>query len=216
MPLGAEVGLSPSDIVLDGDLAPLPQKGGGAPNFQPMSIVASTARWTKMPLGMEVVLGTGHIVLDADPAPPLRHTPAQFSVRICCGQMTGWIKMPLGTEVVLSPGYIVLDGDPAPPLTAKGAQHPLLFSAHVYCGHGRPSQLLLSSYEIPYEVHFKAVQSIFPITAPWRRGSTKECDASTTLTFETHIEVPHALLCGRPCSSSVKAKYPRTKITTRP
>ena len=28
---------------------------------------------------------------------------------------------------------------------AKGAQHRPPFSAHVYCGHGRPSQLLLSS-----------------------------------------------------------------------
>jgi len=28
---------------------------------------------------------------------------------------------------------------------AKGAQRLPLFSAHVYCGHGRPSQLLLSS-----------------------------------------------------------------------
>jgi len=27
----------------------------------------------------------------------------------------------------------------------KAAQQPVLFSAHVYCGHGRPSQLLLSS-----------------------------------------------------------------------
>ena len=62
---------------------------------------------------------------------------------ICCGQMAGWIKMPLGTEVGLGPGDVVLDGDPAPP-PAKGAQQPPLFSVHVYCGHGRPSQLLLS------------------------------------------------------------------------
>ena len=39
MPLGMEVGLSPGDIMLDGDPAP-PQKGGGAPNFRPMSIAA--------------------------------------------------------------------------------------------------------------------------------------------------------------------------------
>ena len=50
--------------------------------------------------------------------------------------------MPLGTEVDLSPGHIVVDGDPAPP--RKGAQQPL-FSAHVYRGLGRPSQLLMSS-----------------------------------------------------------------------
>ena len=53
------------------------------------------------------------------------------------------MKMPLGTEVDLGPGHIVLDGVPAP---AKGAQQsPPLFRTHVYCGHGRPSQLLLSS-----------------------------------------------------------------------
>jgi len=52
------------------------------------------------------------------------------------------MKTPLGTEVDLGSGHIVLDGVPAP---AKGAQHSPLFSAHVYCGHGRPSQLLLSS-----------------------------------------------------------------------
>jgi len=39
MPLGTELGLSPGDIVLDGDPAP-PQKKGTAPNFRPMSIVA--------------------------------------------------------------------------------------------------------------------------------------------------------------------------------
>ena len=32
-----------------------------------------------------------------------------------------------------------------PTSSAKGAQQPPLFSAHVYCGHGRPPHLLLSS-----------------------------------------------------------------------
>ena len=53
------------------------------------------------------------------------------------------MKTPLGTEVELGAGHIVLDGVPGRP---KGAQQPPpLFSAHVYCGHGRPSQLLLSA-----------------------------------------------------------------------
>jgi len=60
---------------------------------------------------------------------------------VYCGQMAGWMKTPLGTEVDLGPGHIVLDGVPAP---AKGVQRSPLFSAHVHCGHGRPSQLLLS------------------------------------------------------------------------
>jgi len=33
MPLSTEVGLGPGDIVLDGDLAPAPKKGGAAPVF---------------------------------------------------------------------------------------------------------------------------------------------------------------------------------------
>jgi len=32
IPLGMEVGLGPGDSVLDGNPAPLPQKGGGAPS----------------------------------------------------------------------------------------------------------------------------------------------------------------------------------------
>ena len=63
-------------------------------------------------------------------------------VVVCCGQTAGWMKTPLGTEVDLGPGHIVLDGVPA--LRARGTAAPL-FSAHVYCGHGRASQLLLSS-----------------------------------------------------------------------
>ena len=39
MALGAEVGLSPGHIVLDGDAAP-PRKGGTALNFRPMTVVA--------------------------------------------------------------------------------------------------------------------------------------------------------------------------------
>jgi len=40
MPLGTEVGPSPGDFVLDEDPAPFPNKGGGAPNFRPISVVA--------------------------------------------------------------------------------------------------------------------------------------------------------------------------------
>ena len=38
--------------------------------------------------------------------------------------------------------HCVSNGNPSP---EWGAAAPLLFSAHFYCGHGRPSQLLLSS-----------------------------------------------------------------------
>jgi len=45
-------------------------------------------------------------------------------------------------EMGLGRGHIVLDKDPA--RHGKGQRSPH-FSAHVYCGHGRPSQIVLSS-----------------------------------------------------------------------
>jgi len=50
--------------------------------------------------------------------------------------------------MVTGPSYapllFVFDGDPATP-RKKGTPTPTQFLAHVYCGHGRRSQLLLSS-----------------------------------------------------------------------
>ena len=70
MKLGTKVGLGPGHILLDGDPAPLPKRGG-APNFRPTPIVvkAQTAAWIKMPLSTEVGLGLRDIVLDGDPNP---------------------------------------------------------------------------------------------------------------------------------------------------
>jgi len=53
--------------------------------------------------------------------------------------------MPLSMQVGLGPGDIVLDGDPTPPTPCKRGTAALSFSAHVYCGYSRSSQLLLSS-----------------------------------------------------------------------
>jgi len=73
MPLGMKVGLDPSDIVLDGDPAPPPQKGGSAPpQFWARVYCDQAAAWIKMPLGMEVGFGSGHVVLTAGPPPPLK------------------------------------------------------------------------------------------------------------------------------------------------
>jgi len=65
---------------------PLPQKGGGAPQFSVHVYRGQTTAWIKMPLGTDVGLG----------------------------ETAGWIKMALNMEVGLGPGHIVLDGDPAP------------------------------------------------------------------------------------------------------
>jgi len=58
--------------------------------------------------------------------------------------------MPLGMEVGLGAGHIVTQ---LPPRARKGQRSPL-FLAYVYCGDGRPSQLLLSSclYMLPAPV----------------------------------------------------------------
>ena len=77
MPLGTEVGLIPSDIVLDGDPVPLPQKGAEPPVFGPCLL------W---PNGRMDHDGTwygrrprpSNVVLDGNPAPPKRCTAARF------------------------------------------------------------------------------------------------------------------------------------------
>jgi len=69
MPLHMEVGLSPCDIVLDGDPAP-PKKGTAAPHFLAHVYCGQTPGWIKMPLSTEVGLGPGDIVLDRYPARP--------------------------------------------------------------------------------------------------------------------------------------------------
>jgi len=72
MPLGREVGLAPSDIVLHGDPASRTQERGQSPRFSAHVYCGQTAGWIKMPLGMEVGLGPGHIVLHGDPAHPAK------------------------------------------------------------------------------------------------------------------------------------------------
>ena len=70
IPLGTEVGLDPSDIVLDGDRAP--KKGAQPPPQFLAHVCGQTAGWMKTPLGTEVDLRPGHIALDG--VPTLRET----------------------------------------------------------------------------------------------------------------------------------------------
>jgi len=63
MKLGVQVGLDPGHIVLDGDPAPLPQKGQ-SPQFSAHVCCGQMAAWIKMPLGMEVGLGPSDFVLN--------------------------------------------------------------------------------------------------------------------------------------------------------
>jgi len=136
MPLGMEVGLDPGDFVFDGDPAP-PRKKHTAPiQFLAHVCCGQTAGWIKMPLGMEVNLGPGDIVLYGVAAPPKRAHPPVF---VC--ETAGWMRTLLGTEVDLGPGHIVLDGE----LPRERGTAALLFMAHLYCDHGCPAQLLVSS-----------------------------------------------------------------------
>jgi len=60
--------------VLDGDPAPLPQRGT-APPLSAHIRCGQMAAQIKMPLGMEVGLGPGDFVLDGDLARPLNFWP---------------------------------------------------------------------------------------------------------------------------------------------
>jgi len=94
-----------------------------------------------MPLGTEVNVGSGDLVLDGVTAPPKRGTAPVFGS--CLLWPNGWIDEDAtwyGSRP--RPDHIVLDRVPA--LHKRGTSAPL-FSAHVYCGHGCPNQLLLSS-----------------------------------------------------------------------
>jgi len=69
MTLGTEVGLSPGDIVSDGD--PALNKMGTAPaQFSAHVCCGQMAGWIKMPLGTEVSLDPRHIVLVGTQLPP--------------------------------------------------------------------------------------------------------------------------------------------------
>jgi len=90
MLLGSEVGLGPSETVLDGEPA-LPKKGH-SPQFPAHVCCGQTAGWMKTPLGTEVGLGPGHIVLDGDPAPPKRGTAPTFQpMFIVAKPPNGWM-----------------------------------------------------------------------------------------------------------------------------
>ena len=103
MVLGMEVGLGPVHIVLDGDTAPLPKKGGRAslpPNFRSTFIVAKRLDasrchlvWSR-PQPRRLCDRWGPSAL-----PQKGRSPTQFLAHVYCGQTAAWIKMPLGTEV---------------------------------------------------------------------------------------------------------------------
>ena len=117
IPLGAEVGLSRGDFVLDGDPAPLPKKGVEPPIFSPFLLwpngwMNQDATWYgRRPRPRLHCARWG-------PSLPRKKwaQPHQLLAHVCCGQTAVCIRIPFGTEVSLSLGDIVLDGTQRPSL----------------------------------------------------------------------------------------------------
>ena len=103
------------------------------------------------------------------------------------------------TPVGLSPGYIVLHGDPTP---HKNGTTPH-FSVHVYCGHGRPSQLLVSScctahgkYRRAHWRHLASTTEVVHTGATWRIRLNM-CFLGPTQTQTTNRSVQRLLYSSR-------------------
>jgi len=111
-----QAGLGPGHIVLDGDPAPLPQKGAEPPIFGPCLLwpngwMHQDATWyggRPQPNRLCVRWGP-------NPLPQKGRSPTQFSAHVYCGQTAAWIKMALGTEAGFGLRDIVFDADPATP-----------------------------------------------------------------------------------------------------
>jgi len=128
-----------------GPSSPPPKRGQSPPaQFLADLYCCQTAGCIKMPLGMEVGLGPGDFVFDGDPATPRTEGTHHHPVFGPCSlRPNGWMDEDAtwyGSRPRPRPHCIKL----APSSARNGHRAPIL-SGHVYCGHGRPSQLLLSS-----------------------------------------------------------------------
>ena len=145
MPLGTEASVGPTrHCVRWGPSSPSP-KGAQPPNFRPMSVVAKRLDGLRCHLvwrqaSAQATLCSMRIQL----SPAKGHTHSLHPIfGSCLLWPNGWMYEDdtWYGSIHLGPRHIVLDGIPA--LRERGtASH---FSVHIYCGHGRPSQLLLSS-----------------------------------------------------------------------
>jgi len=93
MKIGKQIGLSTGHIVLDGDPAPLPQKGALLPIFGPYLL------WPNGWMDQDETWHAGRpqrwpqCVRWVPSSTPERGQSPQSLAHICCGQMAGWIKM---------------------------------------------------------------------------------------------------------------------------
>jgi len=108
MPLGRKVG--PSDIVLDGDPAPLPKKAAEPPIFGPCLLwpngrVDQDGTWHGGgPRGRPQCARWG----PSSPSPKKGPQPPPFLAHFYCDQTAACIKMPLSMDVGIGPGHILL------------------------------------------------------------------------------------------------------------
>ena len=106
MALGRKIGLDPSDIVLDGDPAPLPKRQQSPPIFGPCLLCRNgwmdqDATW------YGGGLDPSDIVLDGDPVPPPKMGQSHSIFGPCLLCPNGWIDQDTTWYGVLS--GIVLD-----------------------------------------------------------------------------------------------------------
>jgi len=104
-----------------------------------------TAGWIQMKLGTQVGLGPGHIVLDEDPAPLPERGRSSPTVSPYLLWPNGWMDQDATWHGVSSRPRLHCVGREYRSPCGRDTAAPPLFSAHVCCDHGRPSQLLLSS-----------------------------------------------------------------------
>jgi len=127
-----------------------------------------------MPLGTEVGIGPGDIVLDGYPAPPKRGTAApQFSTHVYCDQTAGcMMRIPLGTEV-------------------GTAQHPPTFRLTLLW-HGRPSQQLLSCYQLISDEAQRLKKTLFSFIHSFGLNNTvQDIKVTKTLTYVLGLNTKH-------------------------
>jgi len=138
-----EVGLGPGDFVFDGAQLPKKKCTPTPTLFLAHVYCGQTAGWIKMPLGTEVNLGPGDVELDGVAASPLKRAqPPVFGSCLLCPN--GWMDEDTTWYASRSrPRSHCIRRGPSSPL--KGHTAPPHLFGPVYCGHGRPSQLLQSS-----------------------------------------------------------------------
>jgi len=156
-----QVGLGPGHIVLDRDPAPPPPKRGRRPQFS-AHVYSGLDDW----MDQDATWNGGR----SRPKPHCaRWGPSSPSPKVAQPPIfgpyllwpNGWMDQDAtwnGSRPQPRP-HCVRRGPSSPP-PRKGHCSPL-FSAHVYCGHGRPSQLLLSSCNVNYKIAIICIKLSF-------------------------------------------------------